>query len=562
MDKESKGSKKGEGRASDAPVGESRCGSLRRGWLGPSGRPGCSPCAVALACQAPLPASMRRSRPVSVQESGRFRLEGPAHEMEPLAAGPDGVRVHRRVPVGPGDRRLDDVRSKRERVADGTSSRTVPRRTRARRRARPTPPRCASRDVLVSVEQNFPLVLAAMEQVEIAEGKLLAAQGGFDFVVASKGSAELQGFYENERFDVSIEQPTALWGTSLIGGYRIGRGDFRQLRRQGQDADRRGVSGGRAGPAAAGRSHRRAPARGLARAHRARAGLPGGCCRSASKRRARRRAPTGSGSPRARSWRSRAACWTWPRIARRPSGWRWPKASWARSRSLRTAAWPWNAARSCWERSGSCRRPRSDCRSTIATSSASRPCRTRAACRVSSRSRATRPASSAKETSTSRSRGVPRSSHSSSSARAREARARVRAQHAVAEARRRRAGVGGHRRSGFDSRRQGTVRVRDLPALRAARAAAQGARHDSRLGGRDRQARAQPPVRQGPCRDRSAGRRLCDAADVPASRAGRGERGARRPTGGGGATALERRAERPLAREPARAADRSGGGAR
>lgn len=81
-------------------------------------------------------------------------------------------------------------------------------------------------DVLLSVERHFPLVLAALEEVEIAEGRLQEARGGFDTRLLSRGEAELEGFYGSERLDVSVVQPTPLWGATFSGGYRLGTGDF------------------------------------------------------------------------------------------------------------------------------------------------------------------------------------------------------------------------------------------------------------------------------------------------------------------------------------------------
>ncbi|MEM7230953.1 MAG: TolC family protein [Planctomycetota bacterium] len=80
--------------------------------------------------------------------------------------------------------------------------------------------------VLESVETQLPVLLAAMQEIERAEGALLAAQGGFDPVLKGKGQFDVAGFYESERGDIEIDQPTALWGASFFSGYRIGRGDF------------------------------------------------------------------------------------------------------------------------------------------------------------------------------------------------------------------------------------------------------------------------------------------------------------------------------------------------
>jgi len=80
--------------------------------------------------------------------------------------------------------------------------------------------------VLDSVEEHFPLVLAAQSELEAAEARLLGARGGFDTQLVSKGKLEEEGFYENERFDVSLRQPTSFGGIVFDGGYRLGQGDF------------------------------------------------------------------------------------------------------------------------------------------------------------------------------------------------------------------------------------------------------------------------------------------------------------------------------------------------
>lgn len=80
--------------------------------------------------------------------------------------------------------------------------------------------------VIHSVETNFPLVLAALEEYEIARGRVLQAQGGFDTRLGAQGKLGVEGYYENERADVLFEQPTQLFGATLSGGYRIGTGKF------------------------------------------------------------------------------------------------------------------------------------------------------------------------------------------------------------------------------------------------------------------------------------------------------------------------------------------------
>lgn len=80
--------------------------------------------------------------------------------------------------------------------------------------------------VLRSVELRFPLILAALEEVEIAEAELLSAQGGFDLSLKGDAFFGVNGFYENETGKLLLEQPTELFGATLFGGYKVGTGDF------------------------------------------------------------------------------------------------------------------------------------------------------------------------------------------------------------------------------------------------------------------------------------------------------------------------------------------------
>ena len=80
--------------------------------------------------------------------------------------------------------------------------------------------------LLGSVETHFPLVLAALEEFEIARGRMLAARGGFDTRLGAQGKLGIEGYYENQRGDFTIEQPLEDFGATVSSGYRIGRGNF------------------------------------------------------------------------------------------------------------------------------------------------------------------------------------------------------------------------------------------------------------------------------------------------------------------------------------------------
>lgn len=79
--------------------------------------------------------------------------------------------------------------------------------------------------VLDSVQQRFPLLLAATLEPEVAAGKRLAAEGAFDLSLRGRTAAQ-QGTFENQRFELLAEQPTVLHGASWYGGYRLGNGKF------------------------------------------------------------------------------------------------------------------------------------------------------------------------------------------------------------------------------------------------------------------------------------------------------------------------------------------------
>lgn len=78
------------------------------------------------------------------------------------------------------------------------------------------------REVLESVDRHHPTIDGLQQRVVAAEGARLAAQGGFDPLLAARGSA-LAGYYQYGRLDVSIQQPTPIYGASFIAGYRLGR---------------------------------------------------------------------------------------------------------------------------------------------------------------------------------------------------------------------------------------------------------------------------------------------------------------------------------------------------
>ncbi|MHC4892935.1 MAG: TolC family protein [Planctomycetota bacterium] len=81
-------------------------------------------------------------------------------------------------------------------------------------------------DVLISVERHFPVLLAAREELKVADARLLSAEGGFDTRLNASALSELDGFYQSDRVGFGVTQPLVPLGAEVSAGYRLGRGDF------------------------------------------------------------------------------------------------------------------------------------------------------------------------------------------------------------------------------------------------------------------------------------------------------------------------------------------------
>ncbi len=81
-------------------------------------------------------------------------------------------------------------------------------------------------DVLSSAEASYPLLLAAIQERAMAEGKVVSAEGAFDTKLAVKSEMNQFGYYRNRTNAAQIEQPIADWGGEIFGGYKRGQGNF------------------------------------------------------------------------------------------------------------------------------------------------------------------------------------------------------------------------------------------------------------------------------------------------------------------------------------------------
>jgi cobalt-zinc-cadmium efflux system outer membrane protein len=80
--------------------------------------------------------------------------------------------------------------------------------------------------LLASVNKNFPPLRAALLEKPLAEADLLNQEGRFDLTLKSRLDTQNFGFYQNERFEIAVEQPTQVWGSTLYSGYGLSRGSY------------------------------------------------------------------------------------------------------------------------------------------------------------------------------------------------------------------------------------------------------------------------------------------------------------------------------------------------
>lgn len=88
------------------------------------------------------------------------------------------------------------------------------------------PPALTLAQVFASIERDHPGVAASREDRSAARGDRTAAEGGFDTSFRTRVGGTPQSYYRTFRVDSVVEQPTAVWGATVFGGYRLGRGDF------------------------------------------------------------------------------------------------------------------------------------------------------------------------------------------------------------------------------------------------------------------------------------------------------------------------------------------------
>ncbi|MBL9083900.1 MAG: hypothetical protein JNK76_18935, partial [Planctomycetales bacterium] len=80
-------------------------------------------------------------------------------------------------------------------------------------------------EVLQSVSRTYPLLIAAIQERDIAAGEARSTRGAYDLHIQAENMTGAMGFYETNRAALRAEQYT-LPGGKVWSGYRIGRGSF------------------------------------------------------------------------------------------------------------------------------------------------------------------------------------------------------------------------------------------------------------------------------------------------------------------------------------------------
>jgi cobalt-zinc-cadmium efflux system outer membrane protein len=80
--------------------------------------------------------------------------------------------------------------------------------------------------VVLGARSTFPTMLAARAAIDQAYWEARTAAGAFDPTLRVQSVVTPIGGYPSIRLDTQLEQPTPLWGASVVAGYRLGVGSF------------------------------------------------------------------------------------------------------------------------------------------------------------------------------------------------------------------------------------------------------------------------------------------------------------------------------------------------
>jgi outer membrane protein TolC len=90
----------------------------------------------------------------------------------------------------------------------------------------PANPALGLLEVVQSVDRSYPPLMIAYQELEVAEGAMVSAAGGFDLAANAAVRNYPLGYYQRFYHEYYLEQPTTYHGVKLFGGYRLGMGQY------------------------------------------------------------------------------------------------------------------------------------------------------------------------------------------------------------------------------------------------------------------------------------------------------------------------------------------------
>jgi outer membrane protein TolC len=92
-------------------------------------------------------------------------------------------------------------------------------------------------EILTTVRENYPPLLAAWLQQDIANGRVRQAQGAFDPILSATLATNPMNYYDGNHGGLFLEQPLAAAGANVYGGYRMSSGFLPDYERKVRTAD-------------------------------------------------------------------------------------------------------------------------------------------------------------------------------------------------------------------------------------------------------------------------------------------------------------------------------------
>lgn len=81
-------------------------------------------------------------------------------------------------------------------------------------------------DILESSSKHFPKIIAAIESVNAAKGRVQNAEGAFDLTLDQDIKSRASGFYDGRFIDSKLQKRIPTLNSKIYGGYRVSDGTF------------------------------------------------------------------------------------------------------------------------------------------------------------------------------------------------------------------------------------------------------------------------------------------------------------------------------------------------